>query len=325
MAFTGALPPKAIRSPAESLTARPGRVRHTPREMEDDRQGEPIFLLLVFFTLVLLSRPQDFLPVLRPIPLAQLAAVPALLLCFIALFTHQIKFQYPTELKLMFGLTIWFILGLPFAFWRSNSLKLFQDDWAKTICIFFLLTQTLVCERRVRIILWALFISALIATGASMMFGGAYLDRALEGDTRFMGLTRGFFSGNYLGIASAITIPYLAAVLVHTRSIFKTLLLIGAFGSMAALAVLTASRSNIICVAVSLALTFIVLLRDSIKSLILSLIFVVGLTGAIAVAPGAFWERVGTLWNSEEYATTMVSTSASESEFQRSWIRSATL
>lgn len=262
----------------------------------------------------MLGRPQDFIKPMRGIPFAWISGTGAILAWVLGLLTGQIKFRKSRELFLMLGLTAWFAVGVPFSIWRGNSFDMLRNEWIKTVMIFFLLTQTVTTLKRVRDLLWVIFLSGFVATGLSLLLGGGLMQNE---DARFMGLTKGFFSGNYLGIAAAVTLPYIAAMLVHTRSFFKQLLLVTSFGTMISLAVLTASRGNILSIVLSLILVWFLVLRNSMKARLIGVCFAFGLVVSVAFAPRAFWERVGTLWDTKSYATSAVGNSASQSEYQR--------
>jgi O-antigen ligase len=312
MAYTGTLPPKATRQPASGVASR--RASFSSAVSEAGGEGAVAYYLLLVFTFILLGRPQDFIVAIRPIPIAMIVGLACFAFYLLSLLGGKVKFRKSKELNLVLALTAWFILGMPFAYWRSNSVDMFRNEWIKTVLIFFLLTQTVTTLTRVRHLLWVIFISGFVATGLSLMLGGGLMQNE---DARFYGLTRGFFSGNYLGIAAAVTLPYMAAMLVHTRSIFKQLLLAASFGTMIYLAVLTASRGNILSIVLSLLLVWYMVLRNNFKAQVIGVCFALVLVVSVAFAPRAFWDRVGTLWQTESYATTTAGNSANDSESQR--------
>lgn len=314
MAYTGTLPPKVSRDAAGPRLA-PKEEATSSEVKEAEGQGAFPFYLLLGFSFMVLGQPQNVFWKLEPIlsPFSAIFSRSALLFWAIGLVTGKIKFRKSKELNLVLALTAWFVLGLPFAYWRSHSLEIMWSEWMKTVVIFVLLTQTVTTRKRVHYLLWLIFISGLMATGGSLLLG--HVD--LESEQRFMGLTRGFFSGNYLGIAAGVTVPYLSVMLIRSRSILKQLLLIACFASMVFMIVLTASRSNLISIIVSLLLTWVLVLKDSIKAQLIGVCFAVGLVVAVAFAPIAFWERVGTLWGSQASATSTFGDSANESELQR--------
>ena len=313
MAVTTTFPAKAAAAARGNGSPRAGQATDYNLEARAG-QGSISFGLLLLFTFFLLARPQDFIGVLRPIPIAMIVGVGAMITYAASVFMGRLRFQLPIELQIVFALTIWFILGVPFSYWRGNSVDLLKDEWLKTLIIFVLITQTLITLSRLRKLLWVIFLSGLVATGLSLALGGNFM---ADDNSRFMGLTRGFFSGNYLGIAAAVTLPYMAAMLIHTRSVIKSLMLLGTFGTMMSMAVFTASRGNIISIVVSLMLVWVMLFRESMKARMFGMLFGLGIVLAVAAAPGVFWARVGTLWNTESIATSKNELSADQSEFQR--------
>ncbi len=312
MALTGTLATKNAGSPAGASAVRSARAA-APAE-ETQAPGGLVFNLLLLFTFILLARPQDLIEKLQPIPIAQIVGFAAIGLYVVQAFTGKIRWRFTIELKLMLGMTVWFSLGVPFSIWRSNSLNILTDNWLKTSIIFLLLTQTMTNLSRVRKLLWVIFLSGLCATGLSLALGNPVAE-----EERFMGVTRGFFSGNYLGIAAAVTLPYMAAMLVHARSFLRVALLLSSFGTMIFMVVLTASRGNIVSIIISLILVWAMVLRNSLRARLIGALFAIGLVAAITFAPGIFWNRVKTLWESESYATSnlRVAQSAEGSEYQR--------
>jgi O-antigen ligase len=316
MATTGTLASKSSRGKAAPGAASADRAA-AGEPLSEPQEGKIVFFLLLVFTVILLARPQDFIWQMWQVPIAMIVGVPAIALFGISLIKGDLRLLMPTELKLMFALTIWLALGIPFSYWRTGSIQLLSDAWLKALIIFFMLCQTILSLRRVRQLLWVMFLSGFIATGLSLALGGAQLSNAMEEDARFLGLTKGFFSGNYLGIAVSVILPYMAAMMMHTRSFFKQLLLITSFGAMIYLIVFTASRGNMISIVICLILVWSLILRRSIKAHFIGAVFVLGLIGAVALAPSAFWERVGSMWDPDSYAASGVTESARQSQFQR--------
>lgn len=295
MANTGILPPKIPRQTGVLPLAAP--VADSASEVNDTgEQGAIPFYLLLLFTFFLLGRPQDFIKSMRLIQWAMFFGGAAILTWALGVFSRHIKFRKSPELTLMMGLSAWFLVSLPFCYLRFYSLENMKDAWIKILMIFIVLTQTVTSTKRLRLLLWVMFISGLLATGGTLAQGA---DLVADKDGRYLGISRGFFWGNYLGIAASVLTPYIVAMLLHTRSILKRAILVATFASMIIMLVLTASRSNIILILICLILVWTIVLRDSFKAKLIGLVFALGLMLSIAFAPHAFWERVGTLWGSE--------------------------
>lgn len=318
MAFTGTLRPKVSRKADTLPLPRPAKETYSSTKDPADAAVVPFYLVLTF-SFFLLARPQDYIKPLRTVQFAMVLGAASIFTWALGVFSGQIKFRKSKELNLMVGLTIWFILGVPFGFYRSNSLTFLVVDWVKVLMIFLVLTQTVTTTKRLRLLLWVIFLSGFIATGLSLAMGGERIAAMQEGtQTRFLGMSRGFFFGNYLGVAASVILPYMAAVLIYTRSALKQLLLFACFASMMGMLVLTSSRGNLISIILALILTWFVVLKDSIKAKMIGVVFVGCLVVAIAFAPMAVWERVGVMWSSSaESADSKSKAEAEMSSMQR--------
>src|ERR1700693_263071 len=147
MAYTGTLPPKAPRDAVAVPPPRPAQV--SARGAEDTgEQGEIPYYLVLMFSILLLARPQDFIKPMRGIQFAMVFGSAAILTWALGVFSGQIKFRKSRELNLMLGLTAWFILGVPFAYWPSNALLNLTGEWLKIVMTFLVVTQTVTSTRR---------------------------------------------------------------------------------------------------------------------------------------------------------------------------------
>jgi O-antigen ligase len=275
------------------------------------RRGKVAFFFLLLFTAVLFGRPSDILQM--AIPFAEAVAIAAVLAYALARVSGRLPLLWTTELKLIAGLTIWFAIGVPFSFWRSNSLQILTNTWLKSILIFFLLTQTVFTLERLRKLLWVIIGCEFVISAYSLAHGGA-------AGARNMGAIGGFLSGNYLGIAAAMTLPYIFAFLIRSRAAIRILVLVATFAMLSWMVVLTASRGGFMSVAASLVLSWWFLLGGSFKLRVVGIFgLLVVLLVALAFAPTTFWERMGTMWGAE-YAQTSTSASAVESRWHREFL-----
>lgn len=309
---------RTIPAPAGAPAAPPRRWGNrkpaAPAQAEEQAErGTLTFLLLMVFTALLFGRPNDFFFSLRFFPFAQIAAVLAISAYAVALLTGELRFQFPRELKIVFGITFFFLAGIPTAFWRSRSYETLTDDWLKTVIIFYLITQTMFTVGRVRkmitVIIVCMFVVSLYQTlnpDASRMVQG-----------RLRGVTVGFLSGNYLGIAVGAFLPFMAVLLLRSKSwLFSAMLLITMALTMRQV-MQTASRGSLLQVLFSVVLIWVFLLKESRKAKMLGVGFGILILGAILSAPGIFWTRISTLWTPDSVTEGSLGASAAESEFQR--------
>lgn len=277
--------------------------------------GWACFLLLVF-TALLFARPEDLIPALGPMHLVLIVGVGAGLCYVLAQLSGRAPLLWTKELGIVLALTGWFLAGLPFSFWGTGSLIILTQVWLKTLFIFFLLTQTLRTLDRIRGILWVIIGCELAATAISIaQQGGAVFEKGI----RLSGYSSGILGWNFLGVAAAISFPYIGALLVLTRSRIQSGFLVATFVSVMWMLVLTASRGSFLSAAFSAALTWALVLRGTRRGHALAILFVLAVVVTIAHAPGVFWERMETVWGSPDPTdpTSGVVNSAVESEQER--------
>jgi O-antigen ligase len=279
----------------------------------DDPGGAKIsFFFLCLFTVAIYARPEDVFPVVGQVHLTLILGICAVATYLGAWLSGNAPLLNSRELCLMLLLTAWFIVGVPFAYWRGGSLEVLTQTWLKTLVVFFLLTQTLLSLQRIRIVLWAIILSELAVTAYSVLDPSQ--DRWVGG--RMAGVNQGILGWNFLGIALALTIPYIAALFVGNRSFIKSVLLAAATAAMMWMLVLTASRSGIMVVGFSLILTWLMVLRRSTRGKLVGLGLIVSMAVVICAAPGVFWQRIQTIWSNSD-PTNSVSVSADASEDER--------
>jgi len=276
---------------------------------EHERKDRLTFLFLWLFTIAVFARPEDIFPSLAPLHLTFVFGACAGLTYLAAVVLGRADLLWTRELKIVLLLTGWYIAGLPFALWRGGSFQTLTDVWLKTFLIFFLLTQVLVTLERIRKLLWAIILSELVVTSLSIFLSS----RAIWVGERMLGFNLGILGWNFLGIAEALTIPYIAAFFVVRRSILEASLLAAAVISMTWMVVLTASRSGFLDVVISATLTSLLVLRGSSRGRIIALAIALALIVAISLAPQVFWERLGTMWGGADPSTNEVAASARES------------
>lgn len=270
------------------------------------------FFFLCLFTVAIYARPEDIFPTVGHFHLTLLLGICATIAYIGAWFSAAVPILSSRELRLMLWMTAWFAAGVPFAYWRGGSFQVLTQEWLKTLVVFFLLTQTLVSLSRIRIILWAIILSELVVTAYSVLSPSS----SVWVGQRLSGVSEGILGWNFLGIAAALTLPYIAALFVSHASFAKAVLLATAVGSIMWMLVLTASRSGMLIVALSLLLTWALILRRTTLGSFVAVGLIVAMALAVCAAPGVFWQRIQTIW-SDSAPTSSVSASADASEEER--------
>lgn len=283
------------------------------RQREDSVvPAKACFFFLCLFTIAIYARPEDIFPPVGHFHLTLLLGICATAAYIAAWFSAMTPILPSRELHLMLWMTAWFVVGIPFAYWRGGSFQVLTQEWMKTLLVFFLLTQTLVSVIRIRIILWAIILSELVVTAYSVLSPSS----SIWVGQRLSGVSEGILGWNFLGIAAALTLPYIAALFVSHASFGKSVLLAMAVGSMMWMLVLTASRSGMLIVALSLMLTWVLILRRTTLGSLVAVGLAVAMVLAVAAAPQVFWQRIETIW-SDSAPTTGASASADASEQER--------
>lgn len=296
---------------SESGKVAPGPHRVRPQVGAGDAKAGFFFLWL--FTVAVYARPEDIVPTLGQLHLTFVFGICSGLAFLGALLSGRTRLLWSRELQIVLLLTAWYIVGLPFAFWRGGSFQVFINLWLKTLFIFFLLTQMVITLERIRALLWAIILSELFVTGFSIIQSS----QVIWVGGRMHGVNLGMLGWNFLGIAAAVTIPYIAAIFVLRRSMLTTALLGAAFFSMLWMVVLTASRGGLLNVVFSIMLTSVLILRDSSRGRMVAAGIVLALVCAVGLAPQVFWQRLETVWNSSHGWGNQVAASAQESTEDR--------
>lgn len=249
------------------------------------------FVLIWLFIVAIYARPEDIFPSLDRFHLPLILGICATAALLWSIFFEGTSLEWPRELIVMLLLTAWFAAGVPFAYWRGGSFDVLTQVWLKTLLIFFLLAQTLVTLGRIRAILWAIILSELVVTAYSILASSDVTWMA----GRMFGVSKGILGWNFLGIAAALTIPYIAALYIVRPSLIKSILLAAATASMFWMLVLTASRSGMIDVVTSVIVTSFFVLRGSSRGRMIGIGIVVALLIAVSFAPSTFWDRMATI------------------------------
>jgi O-antigen ligase len=267
------------------------------------------FALLWLFTVAVYARPEDIFPPLGRLHLTLVFGCCAGVAYVGTLIAGRAPRFLPAELWIVLLLTVWYIAGIPFSFWRGGSLQILLQVWVKTLVIFFLLTQTLLTLKRIRAVLWAIILSELAVTSFSILHSS---EVAWVGG-RMAGLSQGILGWNFLGIAVAITLPYISALFILRRSLLTSVLLAATSFSVLWMLVLTASRSGLLDVFVSLLLTIVLVVRGSARGKIIGVGISLALMVVLSLAPMVLWQRLRTVWDSSDVLTSEVAASAEES------------
>lgn len=232
-AFRGSLSPQPV-APARSLPRRPlplpspsTLAMPVPTPIEKLGFGcNMIFLFLITSRLIELGPPSLHLMVI-------LGGIAGLL----AILSGKLWKTMTSALGVLFlCLTAWFALTVLLSVWRGGSAQVFEEEWLRAACTFFLVASVTVTSRQaiqaIRLTAWALLASGVLALGV-----GAALDGRL-----YLPLSPTFANPNYLAAAMCMGLLFWWFV-VHNPRERKVSRVIG-IGAMAALIVVTVETGS---------------------------------------------------------------------------------
>jgi len=277
------------------------------------RSASLSFFFVVLFTIAIYARPEDIFPVLAQLHLTFILGLCAGSAFLGSFLLGNVGPVWTRELQIVLLLTGCFVVGVPFAYWRGGSFQVITQVWFKMLIIFFMLTQTLVTVERVRKILWATILSELVVSAYSVVQSSHFVWVG----QRVSGVSMGILGWNFLGLAAALTIPYIAAIYICQHGVFRTSLLISSVLFLMWMLVLTASRSGALNVFFSIALTCLLVLRGTSRGKFIGVGIVLIALMAVSLAPGVFWERMATVWSGTENSQNEVTASAVMSQEER--------
>jgi O-antigen ligase len=149
LAFTGSFPRStpSVLAPRQTIDATQTADPTADRDLES--RDVLAYRALLAFTFVLFVRPQDQLPFLEPLHLAELAGVFALL----ALVLGRLSRGAPvTRTTLELGAILVFgglmLATAPFSVWAGGAVAVFTDLFSKVIVVFALMLNTVTTRRR---------------------------------------------------------------------------------------------------------------------------------------------------------------------------------
>jgi putative inorganic carbon (hco3(-)) transporter len=240
---------------------------------------------LLALSFIYFVRPEDYIPGLDYIPIAKIAGGISVFALVFGV-SGQWKENKPKELRLVYLLYVWLILGLPFSSWHSKSIVLVFTDCLKCLVVAILVSLVVNTLKDLRRLLWMQCASV---TASAL---GAILLHKVDGDGRLEGLGNGaLFNPNDLAINIALNWPIIVMFFLASRNPFvKALWGIGLLAMIRAV-MMTYSRSGFLALGMGI---MIVLLEFGVRGgrrwmLVLPLVLAVP---AVLLAPTNYGVRL---------------------------------
>jgi putative inorganic carbon (HCO3(-)) transporter len=255
------------------------------------------YLWTLAFTALLFFRPQDHVPALVSLHLAELTAIAGLsAMALRRLATGQTITKINPEVVGVILLGVVVLATTPFSFWPGGSFAVFTEIYIKIILIFALMISTITTPRRLQQMTWLMILASGYIAGRGVLdyLSGVNL---IEGD-RLRGAVGGIFRNPNDLALNLVTFlaPTLFVVIQEKRTPQRLLAALVAVLMLTA-TVFTKSRSGFLGL---VAMTTVVAYYTArIKP---GLVFAVVLAGLVALpaTPPSFWNRMGSITNADE-------------------------
>src|SRR5204863_6662367 len=175
------------------------------------------YIWMLAFTALLFFRPQDQIPGLQVLHLAELTAIGGLAAMAVRrLSSGQTIAKINAEVVGVLALGAVMVLTMPFSIWPGGSMHVFSDIFVKIILIFALMISTLTSPRRLRQMTWVMIVAStyIAARGVFDYVRGVNL---VEGD-RLRGAVGGMFENpNDLALNLVTFLGPTLFIVVHDR------------------------------------------------------------------------------------------------------------
>jgi len=264
------------------------------------------FMALVAFTAILLLSPQAWVPALKVIRIAFLAAGVAIVAHVVERTIHRQSITpMSPEIGIALALVCWSVITIPLSEWPGGSVRVLVDNYLKAVAFFWLLGTIVNSTDRLRAMAWTLVLCSipLAATGVRNYLSGGQLSTGVRGFYRIEGYMGG--SGltgnpNDLALMLNLIIPIAGVLVFTTRGARRALAAAAMLLSVAAV-VLTFSRAGFLTLAASFVMFLAVLMRRKSPGAAIGLLLL-----AVCVPPllpAGYAARLSTITNIEADAT----------------------
>ena len=288
--------------PVDAASAQPSRaaaVKARVTALVRERQDWD-YIWMVAFTALLFFRPQDHIPALTALHLAELTALAGLAaMAMRRIASGQSIAHVNAEVGGVIALGGVILLTIPFSFWPGGSLTLFSDIYVKIILIFALMVTTITTPKRLYQVIWLVVIVCgyVSVRGIFDYLRGVNL---MEG-SRLRGALGGFMENpNDLAMNLVVFMAPALFLMFQDRGTVRRLFAAAIVLAMAIAIVLTKSRAGFIGVGAMGLVVMYFMIRER-PGVIFAVLFV-GLV-AMPVMPSGFWDRMSSITNPDEDET----------------------
>lgn len=258
------------------------------------------YLWLLGFTAILFFRPQDQIPGLEMLHLAELTAIFGLAAMAVRRLNAGLSIaKVNTELVGVIALGGVIVLSVPFSIWPGGSAKVFSDIYVKIILIFALMMSTLTSPKRIRQMTWLMIVASSYIAGRAVFdyLRGVNL---VEGD-RVRGAVGGMFENpNDLALNLVTFLAPTLFIIMQDRRTSRRIVATLFAAVMVAAIVCTKSRSGFLGL---LAMGAVVAYYTARAKPGIVLAGILAGVLALPVMPQSFWNRMDSIMNAQEDTT----------------------
>ena len=250
------------------------------------------FVGLMTFTALLFFRPQDQIPGLGALHLAELSALAALAAMVMGRVRRGLSVSRLTpELGGVVALGAVILLTAPFSIWPGGAVGTFTDVYSKIILIFVLMVNTLTTPKRVDQFIW------LIVLASGYLAFRAVLDYArgfnLVENGRVQGAVGGMFKNpNDLALNMVAVMPLAASLAIRSAAMVRRMTAGLAALLMAGAIVASESRSGTIGLVVMTLIMGVYVVR---RKPAIAFAGALALLLAVPLLPGSYWHRLSSI------------------------------
>jgi len=254
--------------------------------------GSLAFRGLLVFTFILVVAPQSFVPALRPLRIALLAAVAGIT----ATLGDRVVHGRPLtvvgkEIVLTAALVVWAVITVPSSYWPGGSVSFLLDIYFKTVAIFWLLVNVVDTLGRLRTLAWSLTLMGvpLALTALKNFASGAFMDK-----NRIVGYEGGLTANpNDLALMLNLLLPLAVGLLLASRSAMARGLLLTIVLLEATAVIVTFSRGGFLSLAACVGLYLWRLVRRGLTGWVLAAVLVCA--GGSILLPSSYLARLATI------------------------------
>lgn len=240
-------------------------VRDTPSPVivSYDAEGVTPFAALIVFTCILFLSPQTFLPTLKPLRIAFVAAGIAGASLLWQRRTGPNAVGFNREIVICFALLAWSLMTVPVSFWPGGSIARLSDIYIKSVIVFWLLANVITTERRLSVMRAVLlFCSLPLAVMALKNYVNGTFIADSDVVARIVSYDAALSSNpNDLALLLNLLLPLAIAGLLSTRTMLPRMMCMGLIAINVIAVIVTFSRAGFLGLATITGVYFIRMIR----------------------------------------------------------------